>query len=646
MEAITQPLQLVRSLYAARSDADGEDYGVEARFAALVADPQLCAQVPVLTEDTAELVPNQCLVRFRGMVVDMLNPEYYVGEFRRPDGTWHTAKYADQLDEAVPQGGETRIAERRPVLLVPVPAESEWVAAPLAAAARASLAALNPGAAAGANASGNGSASQGGSAAPKRAREDGGAELAAAGDDVSMSMMVSDATGQTGVDDGDSAASRARRAGATGAAAGAQGPGRQQEEATSGAAAGDLPAGCCMAYVYGDQELKLNDVVEVVGILSRVPELAAAHMQQQEEGQESMLVDDILASHLPTSKVPRLHAILLKTDSDSGPAAAPALSAADLAAARARVLGFLSMVLGGDDLAAEYLLLQLVGRVQHRTAESAVGVLCLNLVAELNSPAAAAAAGVQQQQQQQAAQAGVSPLGAALAAAVGSLAPRCLALPLSIAALNRRPWWPRRDQNTQRLISGPLQLAPNTQVVLDETVMAAGSLNEVGLRNLAALQTLMARQKVGYDFEFFSLDQPADAPVTVLSLGRSLLKEAVGVTLPLRPTAPLADAASVAAAATSADLDPLRAYLAAVRCTDFAIAPDTEVFLQQELAGARQKDREVNERTFHAWMNLARLLAVSHGEATLTRERWAAMQALESRRQQRLHGGVPAGAQV
>ena len=30
-------------------------------------------------------------------------------------------------------------------------------------------------------------------------------------------------------------------------------------------------------------------------------------------------------------------------------------------------------------------------------------------------------------------------------------------------------------------------------------------------------------------------------PVTVLSLGRCLLKEAVGVTLPLRPTAPLGE---------------------------------------------------------------------------------------------------------
>lgn len=61
----------------------------------------------------------------------------------------------------------------------------------------------------------------------------------------------------------------------------------------------------------------------------------------------------------------------------------------------------------------------------------------------------------------------------------------------------------------------------------------------------------MARQRVAYDFEFFSLEQPSDAPVTVLSLGRSLLKDAVGVTLPLRPTAPLGERGALGCGAHS-----------------------------------------------------------------------------------------------
>ena len=131
----------------------------------------------------------------------------------------------------------------------------------------------------------------------------------------------------------------------------------------------------------------LTAVSLLVRCCSRVPELAAAHMQQQQQGSgagqqqqvqqqqaaaSSMLLDDVLASHLPTSRVPRLHAVLLSTVSGGADvgmmapapaaAAAAAMSAEAVGAARARVLGFLSQVLGGDDVAAQYLLLQLLGR--------------------------------------------------------------------------------------------------------------------------------------------------------------------------------------------------------------------------------------------------------------------------------------------
>lgn len=75
---------------------------------------------------------------------------------------------------------------------------------------------------------------------------------------MEMSLMVSDATGQTTTDDGDSAAAgRARRTGGLPAAAatGAQ----VAQEASSGAAgaarpAADLPPGCCMCYVSAGRE--------------------------------------------------------------------------------------------------------------------------------------------------------------------------------------------------------------------------------------------------------------------------------------------------------------------------------------------------------------------------------------------------------
>ncbi len=43
MEAISAPLGLIRSLYAAQPD--GSDHGVKERFSSLLSDPQMAAQV-------------------------------------------------------------------------------------------------------------------------------------------------------------------------------------------------------------------------------------------------------------------------------------------------------------------------------------------------------------------------------------------------------------------------------------------------------------------------------------------------------------------------------------------------------------------------------------------------------------------------
>jgi len=50
---------------------------------------------------------------------------------------------------------------------------------------------------------------------------------------------------------------------------------------------------------------------------------------------------------------------------------------------------------------------------------------------------------------------------------------------------------------------------------------------------MQALGTLMASQIVDYDFGAYSLPMPVDAPVTVLSVGASLLKPSVDLELPI-----------------------------------------------------------------------------------------------------------------
>lgn len=127
--------------------------------------------------------------------------------------------------------------------------------------------------------------------------------------------------------------------------------------------------------MYGDDangnEVKLTEVVEVIAVLSFLPELATLHMHT-----DNMLLDDgpgsadTLAAHPPTSRVPRLHVLLLRTPrTPEVPALLPLRPVpVDLAApgaleaARQAVLSLLAGVMGGDALAAEFLLLTLLSK--------------------------------------------------------------------------------------------------------------------------------------------------------------------------------------------------------------------------------------------------------------------------------------------
>ena len=53
---------------------------------------------------------------------------------------------------------------------------------------------------------------------------------------------------------------------------------------------------------------------------------------------------------------------------------------------------------------------------------------------------------------------------------------------------------------------------------------------------MQALGTLMQQQVVEYEFAVYSLPMPADVPVTLLTVGKSLLHGAVDLELPLNTT--------------------------------------------------------------------------------------------------------------
>ncbi len=90
-------------------------------------------QIPALTASNAEFLGNGALVRYRAMVADILNPEYFIGAFQDAQGGWHTTKYGDPSPDILNNSVDTRIWERKVYYCVPVPGQADWATARLAA---------------------------------------------------------------------------------------------------------------------------------------------------------------------------------------------------------------------------------------------------------------------------------------------------------------------------------------------------------------------------------------------------------------------------------------------------------------------------------------------------------------------------------
>lgn len=81
----------------------------------------------------------------------------------------------------------------------------------------------------------------------------------------------------------------------------------------------------------------------------------------------------------------------------------------------------------------------------------------------------------------------------------------------------------RKDYECNRLTSGVLQMSKGTHLVLDETKLSAGKLNEAGVRSVGAISNIIKHQKVNYDFNYYQMEYECDIPILILSEGKSLL---------------------------------------------------------------------------------------------------------------------------
>ncbi|KAL5732986.1 hypothetical protein ACOSQ2_032678 [Xanthoceras sorbifolium] len=586
-DCLVNPLGAVRSTFekamASGSDPstfNGSDWGAVDVFRQFLFDEGSLSQVPELNPTTIRWIQPNTLVRFRGMIQDMLGNEFYVGAYK--DGAvWRTNKFMDFSQVPMGSSPDMQVWERRLLYCVPVPGQNSWTE---------SLSEVSP------NRCMDSTSQQ----REKRPRMD---------DDASDHMeLVSD-------DEGRSSSGVKKLRGEEHASPSSQSKDFLIEGISSSTSKmpdvdrNSLP---CLVKIYDcpESELKLNDIFEFVGVFTLNSEVTL-DKEDNTELSDSLFEDELIS--FPANKVPRLHCVIhRKLEVHDFLHSSPMIEPKPhlVREIRESLLGHLTGILGNDAIAAQFMLLHLLSKVHARVDNVAVGKLSLNLTCLSKES--------------------VSVFGNRLSHAVKTLLPFTCFIPLSVEYLNTASLAPKKDYQTNRLTPGVLQLAEGSHLIIDETQLEAGTLNSTGVENARLLKNLMEFQKVEYDFQYYKMEMTADVQLLIFSEGKSNIVPA-DVVIPFQPSS----AGSIDAVAEEA-LEAWRWYLTTVRSLPHSIETEMQKVVENDLVAARQADRSLGSQDFSRWLTMGRLVSASYGETALSLEHWQMVKELERLRMERL----------
>eukprot|EP00903_Cladosiphon_okamuranus_P010696 g10109.t1 len=671
-ELIARPLDVIARLRAELKarDADADRGEENALLVETISDAlgssRALDKVPVLSRESlaeGKLAANS-LVRYRGMVQDQYEPEYFVGSFEEVETATGQrsrvdVKYVDSIAQRPGyvneyDGPGAKTMDRLPLYCVPVPGLSPWAIQPNHG--REGEREGEPGA--------NSAAATGG--LTKRQREDAAWAAEEAGGERGDAMDCTDECGDAGNINGGPQPKALRPAtnGVPGPPSAAAANGSSSSTSTNDMASPafhhgqelELAGLACVVKLYDFREgqVKLNDTAEFVGVLG-YDQASEARLQDQDgdvpmSGGEGVAgkqqasssskgggsnpfqgLEDFSRKVPPPSLAPRLHCLFhrkvapgapLEVDADRpqdalhalrGPLALPL--DAFMRDARRRAIEHLAGALGGDMLAAEYALLALLSRAYVRTESLAPGSLSLNL------------RGVSADQVP------------GFHAAVSDLVPKCVKVLITTKSLSEKfKFAPKKDYEADRLMLSSLQLSDGTVIVLDETRLEPGKVGAEGVGNLSALNSVASLQKVPYDFGFYKMDFEVDHPTISVSLRGSIVS--TGAVVPVITADAEADGvASSAVSPVSLEegeegwmvLERLRVYVEATRRTELSLDEASSALAEEDFVKARQQGQAVTGEDFHRMLTIARLTALSLGDEAITAVHWNHMKDLEAR---------------
>jgi len=586
----TNPLHTIANMFDSRAEYPDWEKRILDHFSKEFARPDSVSTIPSLN-----LVPNHSvmdgqLVRFRCMVQDMFDPEFYLAKYQvrnMKDGTMRTlcGRYRDMVscgpnEELVTEGPECETGDRLALYCVSPPGEAAWVVDHFRKV-------------------------EGVEAGPSGTRTN-NLKRSLEGEVGDMEVESESEPAGSG---GTEAAKKHKTENAPGTAA-SQTVGTQKPTLNLPLPAPHGKASIVKLYDVKDNDIKLNDVIEVVGIVSLDPNLAVPD------------VDDEMGSSPtlpPPSLVPRLHALTFTHLSHNNPLL-PSLPPFPPVneVARVELLHILTTCMLGDKLAADYLLLHLISKVYLRRDVLVLGKLSLNLHNMTTH----------------------EEWPKRLATLLSLFTTNSHYLPLSRASLDNSSFTPKKDFEANRLVSGCLQLGASTHLWLDETVMTDGQLTAPGLKNLTALGNLITWQKLEYDFKFQAMEYETDIPCLVMSEGRSMLPSDMQIMVKpdqveARPDLISKTFCEVGANLSGELLDRIRQYITTSRLLEYNLTENVMKAVQDDFVSMRQAEQGMTAEDFHALLVLGRLISLSHGRTSLDPQDWEKAKRMEKERKER-----------
>lgn len=387
--------------------------------------------------------------------------------------------------------------------------------------------------------------------------------------------------------------------------------------------------------IYDKCEVLLNELVEIVGFIYP-NSTSSSSMEIDEFGDE---VDQQLPLYT-------IHAIKCSFKVHNNPLLdiTTAQDSQDMIFLHGDIHRFLTQFLFGDEIAAQYMLCHLISKVYARVNDEPLGKFTLNLLCHA-IPAEV-----------------LSEYTVNLYSIIETLIPNSVYFPLTIEKLNTSSLVPRKDYTKNRLVSGMLQQPKHTHIILDETKLQNGKLDQAGCMAISDLSELIRTQQLSYDFQFYKIPYKTDLPVLILSEGKSLLpvKKIIILILPkiinykyfflnlqsdfAIPIKPIDvntihlinESIKTGIHCMKPKLNSFRRYLTACRVESFDIGLEETKMIETDFVKMRENGSNFQVEDLHMLLVLSRLNGIARGQKKLDTDAWELAKKMEIERNSRL----------